>query len=482
MAKWGRHSDRVTRGLLLALSIASLLGCTAIRPLATDDAGPGDAALGDAGSASDAGAPDAGTTDAGASDGGGCQDTDPPVCLAGSVATCVGDVLTPMTVCDLGCGGDPAQCLELVPSNVPAELLGRGIGQIDLGSSAAVVYYVFNTDTGSIFGYDDNLGKERVRIRQPGPGVNNGIYFQELPGSDGRPGMGVFAAARLRLESGETAVGEGSNALVLLIAQDAVIEGELGVDADYAVDESSLRGAASEAGGQGAGQNGVNNASAGGGGSFGSAGGSGAPTSTSGPVYGGVELMPLEGGSGGGDGGGVRGGVGGRGAGALQLTAGVSITVGATGAVSACGEGGGGGGGSTLSSGTGGGGGGGSGGALLLEAPTITIDGRVAANGGGGGQGSPSSNTRGAAGQDGTPLGAPAPGGDDGRARGGAGGDGSDPMGAAGDGTLAIHGGGGGGGAGRIRINVLDDTVMYTVLPAIGSGSASVGRIGLTTP
>jgi hypothetical protein len=73
-------------------------------------------------------------------------------------------------------------------------------------------------------------------------------------------------------------------------------------------------------------------------------------------------------------------GPGGAGGGALQISSLVSVTVTATGAITAPG----GGGANTVS---GGGTGGGAGGGILLEAPLVTVQGTLAANGGGGGGG-----------------------------------------------------------------------------------------------
>jgi hypothetical protein len=200
----------------------------------------------------------------------------------------------------------------------------------------------------------------------------------------------------------------------------------------------------------------------GGGGAFSTAGGEGAPVdgaavptpTDAGQAGGSQALIPLRGGCAGGDGGG-DGGSGGGAGGALQLVAGGTLTVAATGIVTA--RGGGGGGVSSVLDG-GGGGGGGAGGGLLLEAMTVKVDGKLTANGGSGGEGTRTGNTT-TDGSDGfDDRGDRAPGG-----AGGEGGDGGDggALGADGgaDGQLGTStgmdlagGGGGGGSAGRIHL------------------------------
>jgi hypothetical protein len=185
----------------------------------------------------------------------------------------------------------------------------------------------------------------------------------------------------------------------------------------------------------------------GGGGSYCGAGGKGgAATATqgqAGSVYGSASLIPLLGGSAGG--GGAE--FGGGGGGAIEMVAGTSVDIGATGVVFA-----GGGGGSYGQEGSGGG----SGGAVLVEAPQVTIEGTVAVNGGGGGGGT----AQPADGADSTPNATAASGGILGTT--GAGGNGSagttvaGTTGSPGDppgNTAMYEAGGGGGGAGYIRIN-----------------------------
>ena len=186
---------------------------------------------------------------------------------------------------------------------------------------------------------------------------------------------------------------------------------------------------------------------------------------TAGKAYGSATLIPLLGGSAGGPGDLAPG----AGGGAIELVAGVSIDVGATGAISA--GGGGGGNGDTIHGTSGGG----SGGALLLEAPIVTVEGTVAANGGGGGGGSsanaPVSNA--------TPNATAAPGGAQGTTGvGGAGSAGATVAGGAGGAGDSVGGanapGAGGGGAGWIRVNTKSGAASLTGTLSPASASACV--------
>jgi hypothetical protein len=200
--------------------------------------------------------------------------------------------------------------------------------------------------------------------------------------------------------------------------------------------------------------------SGGGGGSFCGVGGTGGAISGTpaigGSTYGNATLTPLLAGSAGGYAQGYQWGAGG---GAVQISSGKSILVRAVGIIST-------GGGGSL-------GGGGSGGGILLEAPTITIQGNVTANGGGGGayvvggsangQNAQSSNLPAAGGVVPSTM----------NTIGGNGSAGATPNGSPGTaGDAGIETGGGGGGAGWIRLNS-------------SSGSATISGIvspDLTTP
>jgi hypothetical protein len=226
--------------------------------------------------------------------------------------------------------------------------------------------------------------------------------------------------------------------------------------------------------GPGAGGNGAvppNTGSAAAGGSFCGIGGlGGASTGTSaagGPHYSSSTLSPLIAGSAGGNG---ACGLGGGGGGAIQITAGVSITIGPFGAINAGGQGG-----TAGCENIGGPGGGGAGGAILLEAPSVTILGAVAANGGGGG----AQNTQGQSGVSGMASNVPAAGGSPSAGVGSAG-----PTIAGGDGIDADAGAlfdvGGGGGAGRIRINTSTGGFIFDggiISPDLSTMCATTGPI-----
>lgn len=153
----------------------------------------------------------------------------------------------------------------------------------------------------------------------------------------------------------------------------------------------------------------------------------GTPAPAGGVPYGTQDLIPLVGGSAGGT---SSGGNGGHGGGAIQIVSGVGIVVGETGIINM----GGGGSGSY--------GGGGSGGAVLLEAPSVTVRGVLAANGGSGGD---AYN-----GADGPASAEPAAA----RSNGGPGAAGDTANGTQGNAAgTALNTAGGGGGVGRIRIN-----------------------------
>lgn len=173
------------------------------------------------------------------------------------------------------------------------------------------------------------------------------------------------------------------------------------------------------------------------------------------------ELQPILGGSGGGRGQGRRSlsdvlfspSAGGAGGGAIQISAGEEIRV--TGSLLA--GGGAGAGGLGVGGNPGSGGGGGSGGAILLEAPSVIVEGLVLAAGGGGGAGA-SGGVTGANGEDGRDAG-------DARALGGFARD-EGGSGASGGGIPVLdgatgadaknNGGGGGGSVGCLLIRSRD--------------------------
>lgn len=196
--------------------------------------------------------------------------------------------------------------------------------------------------------------------------------------------------------------------------------------------------------------NGVGGPYGGGGGGNATAGGNGSPIPQLPPAAGAPggaarvdTFEPIGGGCEGGDEGGTS--FGGHGGGALQFVSNTSLTVASTGIIHVGGGGG------------GDGGGGGAGGTVLIETPTVSVNGRITANGGSGG-------TCGLGGLDSTPDAMPALG------VGGCG-SGNIEMSGAGETGLslptdgekaAFSGGAGGGGAvGRLAIRTRDGTYAH---------------------
>ncbi len=264
----------------------------------------------------------------------------------------------------------------------------------------------------------------------------------------------------------------GARALVVFANHTVTIEGTLSVSGVSAIPGpgTSMAYTSSETG-----------LLSGVGGSYQTAGGGSSGVSAAGP-FGNATLVPLLGGMNGQD---AAGGHGGGAGGAVQITAGSSITI--DGTINA-GGGGGVGGGVTVN--TAGAGGGGSGGAILLEAPTVTIGGSLFANGGGGGGGGTNINFGGNGGDASATAGSGAnvtvgTGCDaSGDINGGAGGTGASVTTAAAAGGPADYSticfgdpsfggnGGGGGGLGRIRINTLtgcDCSTTSSPVPTLGS-------------
>ena len=404
-------------------------------------------------------------------------------CIGDELQTCV-DGRVVATTCELGCGGDPPDCMQLIPSNVGTMVdFAEGPGDVVVADDT----WLFETETGEI----RNDGDEVVRPAGEGADADTGIYFATLPAVDDAPAMGVFVMSSLSVPAGRTLAGTGTHSLVLLVNGDVDIAGTVFVGARRALARRSpgggegapggVTGSSSAGEGPGGGGGGAGSPDGGGGGGgLGSTGGDGGPATpgVGGPVVGNISLVPLVAGSGGGSGG-APGGDGGDGAGALQISARGTIQVGGT--IDACGAGGMGGriqrttdmttGEVTIA--TGGGGGGGSGGSVLLEAHAVMIDGTVAANGGAGGQGSFQDESQ-VDGADGDPDVVPAPstGGNN------AGGAGSGLDGVAGDGLTDNEGGGGGGGAGRIRINTpLGIESFANTSPNTASGLTTVGPV-----
>lgn len=299
------------------------------------------------------------------------------------------------------CAGPCLACIGgvcYVPSNVSAGLLIPSLGGLALTGAITV-----DTDTGEIVDDAQNVIRPAVTGLDP----KSGIAYEREAQSDGTE-LGVFVARAIQLGKGATLRGVGTRPLVLLAAQTVLLEGVIDVGSvDEKAGPGGFDGGAPGQPGSGAcaGQTGQGtvidstnycNSGAGGGG-HGGKGGQGGDCTCAAPdnfpggdggadTCGTLALVPLVGGSGGGGGTKTAAstksspGPGGGGGGAIQISAGVAITLGSTGGINA---GGGPGGGCTAA----GGAGGGAGGAILLEAPDVSLgNGSVlAANGGGGG-------------------------------------------------------------------------------------------------
>lgn len=255
----------------------------------------------------------------------------------------------------------------------------------------------------------------------------------EGTGTEGES-LRIVTLRSLRVTEGTVVEVSGDEPLVIVALDSIDIQGELHVQ------YGELGGAATSGSegtglGPGGGQSSAVTLQNGAGGTYCGRGGAAGDGTASAEPYGGIYLVPLQGGSSGG------GRFSGAGGGALQLSAGASLRV--SGVISAPGQGM-----DNVDAG------GGSGGGILLEAQAVEITGIVAANGGGGA----SEDKR--DGEDGQPGDVQAAGGvspDDGAAGGaGSGGAVVDALDGAAPTAENRGGGSGGGGAGRIRINVLD--------------------------
>jgi hypothetical protein len=387
---------------------------------------------------------------------------------------CVGDMLRYCkevggsamdTPCGWGCiGGSDAHCAHVVPAGSGGvELDGVTPADADSTSLAALAAITLTDVT-----FDSDFGKIGTNtmpelFHNAMTGVDKGIDFQ-------RRGtlIAMWRFKSLTLTGTIKLVGSRSIALVadgpITINGTVVASGECssfiagpgGFNGGSAAGMTGREPTDSMGGGQGA----PTSSSGGGGGGHGSIGGNG-ETAIGGKAWGDPDVPTLFGGAGGGAGsGGGMFGRGGGGGGALQLVTNTSVVI-TTGGINAGGCGG--------KAGTGNadsGGGGGAGGTILIEAPTIMINGALAANGGGGGGGGGGNATSGGNGAlDRTPaLGGEA---DGNLEQGGAGAVGGTAAQAGGTGT---NPGGGGGGIGRIRINTRNgspvDTTSATLSPA----------------
>ncbi len=257
----------------------------------------------------------------------------------------------------------------------------------------------------------------------------------------------LFVTNKFTIQPGITVTVVGNLPLIVVALDDVNIGGLLDASRGVAGGAIDNRGFM-KGNGPGGGGPGMDGSGGGAGGGFcglgGAAAGNGGIGGTS---YGNASNVPLLGGSGGGS----AGQASGPGGGAVQIVSATALQVTGLGAIQVGGAGG-----------SWGGSGAGSGGAILLEAPTISIAGTLAANGGGGGGGNGICNP----GQDGQPSATPAAGDTCPANPGGAG-----SAGPAINGTAPASGtlGGGGGAAGRIRLNTM-------------SGAVTIGSSAIISP
>ncbi|MFN0245361.1 MAG: hypothetical protein ACKV2T_00550 [Kofleriaceae bacterium] len=367
-------------------------------------------------------------------------------CVAASVScaspdvlrTCSGeDAIAVDTACPWGCvSSGTARCGVLQPSG--GVIASQDLGTVGLADLEIARDTTLDANTGEIKG-----------IRASGIGVEDGVAFEM------RTSGSVFRMASLRVS--KLMKLSGDHAVVFIadgpITIDAVIDGRgdpLCEMMGRVAGPGGLDGGEKEstAIGPGGGGGTMLDDHGGGGGGGGAVGGNGGLNTPGGAPFDAVDAEKLVGGGGGGGGGGnANAGTGGGGGAAIQFVSNTSITIGSSGGINAGGCGGDEGGG-----GSDGGGGGGAGGMIVLEAPVVTIAGRLAVNGGGGG-------THGAIGSPATLDRIAAPGGSSVDGIGGAGG-----TGAALSGVAAASGtyGGGGGSVGRIRIKTRSGTTTIT--------------------
>lgn len=353
---------------------------------------------------------------------------------------------------DLALGVRPADMGEPLPSHVPPGTVDPGAADLPLGITA------IDTTSLTIDG-------------QPPPGVQ----FVPVPNHNE---WAVMTIGGWTVDKGVKVT--GTRALIVVAARKVDIAATIDGSADHL---SSGPGASlGGKGGDGLAQSGGGAGdSGGGGGGFGSAGaqggdGAGVGGGTAGSTYGDTRTY-FGGGSPGGAGGGAADcranemtkGRGGGGGGAIQISSAVAVTVEDAGAINVGGGGGTGGCGSLASSG----GGGGSGGTVFLEAPMVTVLGKLTANGGaGGGAGSGNGNNDGSDGANGTLSTTPATGGSAGGgflltpSNGGDGGNGAAGASGATRGQNQENGGGAGGGTGRVWLRT-----PATATPVIGGGA-----------
>ena len=364
----------------------------------------------------------------------------------------------------------PAQCsdagpalLTFGPSNLPAALtIPDGIAD-----------FVYTRPTCS---FDTDM--PGWSVANCGTSIGAETRFQVITLSDGREATVLFAQS-FTINAGANLTIVGQRPLIIAVNGKAEVNGTL--TATFSATNSWYGGGApgptsvarvgispidtSLGGGRAGGVSHLSGIGAGGGGFCGS-GGEGTSADDAGPgpaggaPYGTASLIPLVGGSSGGSSEGA--GKENHGGGAVEIVSGTSILIGDTGVINM------GGGAYKANYGTGGG----SGGAILLEAPSVTVRGVLAANGGAG-----TATTSEA--QDGLASDQPAIGSRQdtaGTRRAGNGGAGAVANGGKAEPPpTGLSSGGGGGGVGRIRINTGCGGTLTVASSAVISPAESTG-------
>jgi len=349
---------------------------------------------------------------------------------------------TAVTVTDTGADAETsAPGLPFAPSN---------IGAVTFENTGDLVF------DGEHCGNTINQTAGRTLCDPPG----NGVYRSfEATQSDGTKIM-VFVAKNIRVTSGTVINVKGTTAVALVALEELAIDGQLLAAANFNAPGPGGFATESDGTAKGPSPGGYVLEKKGGG-----AGGCGVGGASGGGAMGGAaieskKLTPLFAGSSGG------GPIAGAGGGALQLVAGRTLRIGASGVVHVGGGGG------------GPGAGGGAGGAVLIEAPEVTVLGTIAANGGRGGAG-----TGGSKGENAKPSSDAAAGGPSTATPAVIGGDGAagtSIFGVPGQAhpTLTFHGGGG-AGAGFVHINTTSGTATTsgTLSPASSTKCVTLGTL-----
>jgi hypothetical protein len=326
----------------------------------------------------------------------------------------------------------------------------QDVGEVDSADSASAAVFPTYVDAGLASTSASDLTSataiDTTNLTINGAAPPAGVQLVATAG--GAAGLAVLTVGSFTVSAELTVTGD--RALVVLASGPVTVAARVRVDAQGSTKGPGGYAPAQGPGAGGAGATGgLNDNSGGGGAGHGTAGAAGGANSATAGDGGAVYDLPLVGGSGGGRGDPTSCTVlGGAGGGVVDIFSRVSITIAATGGVSANGSGGTGGCANNIGSSAAGGG---SGGWILLEAPSVTVHGTLTANGGGGGGGDVYNGTGGTNGSDGRYDPVQADGGTGSQSTGGVGGS---VTGGPTAGGAATNGAGGGGAVGRVLVRV----------------------------